>query len=232
MSIYQKNKKSSHAVLMGVLALVIWFAPTQAFGFLVANFSECAFKPICGGGGGGAISTVSTGSTIDVYIEEGAGYFLKSHSEFLQFLNRYELSNLQGFTYTETQSMVDAAILSLEQARVSYINLTNAAGLTPYNDVFVQRLVGFDYTTHQQTEMLDAAVFGEVRAYLEVGDVRGIYDSLLKKVDDILKKLYNVKSEIDQQKFPSVSNLWRLNQAYCRTMTFGEYVSEVCFKLN
>ena len=112
-----------------IAVFFIFFLAFNIYGYFVLNDGESAY----GGGGKNA-------PTIRKYIIEGAGYFLKSHSDFLLFLNKIELSELNGIDYIELQNIIKRVIENLENAKAAYENLISIAKETPYNESVIEKL--------------------------------------------------------------------------------------------
>ncbi|MCP5107333.1 MAG: hypothetical protein GY950_28360 [bacterium] len=143
------------------------------------------------------------------------------------FLNKVEISELNGIDYNELGVIINRAVENMEQAKAHYVNLKQAADRTPYNQEVISLLVSFDYKTFKKERGLNSAVFRYVKKYLRRGDVRGVFSRLLAKTGVILDKLYRVKEYTDSEKFPELSLLWRLNQDYSETILFGQHAAEI-----
>ncbi len=202
-------------------AFIIWALNSYSFAYIWANYSDCAFSETC--------EEKST-STIKTYVIEGAGYFLSSHSDSLLFLNRIEVSELKGIDYGELQEIMKKAISNMKGAKESYTALTELAQASPYNAAFIQRLLDFDYDSFKKGNNLNGVIFADVKGYLGKGDVRGFYSRLLLDTGKLLKSLNLIKTTVDAEKFPGISELWRLNDNFSKTLLFGQYAAEI-FKI-
>ena len=209
------NKKIKFLLLKVFVGLIILiFVNINAYSLLVGNYSECGF-------GGGKSMTIRT------YIINGAGYFLNSYSGIQTFLNRVELSEMNGTDYKEMREILYKTIEDMEKAKDSYYNLKQEAENTPYNPVMINLLLAFDYDKFQEERGLNLTVFDDVKNYLSKGDIRGIFSTILSNSESILEQLYTIKEWVDADKFPEIFTLWRVNQAYMETQLFGQYSSEV-----
>ncbi|NIM18186.1 MAG: hypothetical protein GTO45_39800 [Candidatus Aminicenantes bacterium] len=164
---------------------------------------------------------------IQNYIVHGAGYFLDSYANTLLFMKKTELSGCQGTSYEELGKLLDNALESMKMAIETYTNLKQAADHTPYNPIVIDALKSYNYTSLQETSGLDAAVFSVVKMYLVNGDIRGVYGKMLSDTNKILSLLTTVKASIDEGRFPELTDVWNLNQAFSRTLLFGQYVAQV-----
>jgi hypothetical protein len=168
---------------------------------------------------------------LNLYIVKGAGHFLKGYSDIHLFLNKIEMSDIDGTDYSELQEILGGAIENMTLAKKAYQQLITAAGTSAYNPVIINRLLTFDYQGFQEEKGLIADVFYDVKKYLEKGDVRGVYAGLSEGCEDILNKLSELKGTVEAGNFPPVDNLWRLNQQCSKTILFGQYAAEVLFRI-
>jgi hypothetical protein len=169
--------------------------------------------------------------TLKTYIVESAGFFLKSHASYQDFLNLVEMTDLNGADYIEMRSFLYNAVDYMEKAYAIYSNLKIASEKIPYDQVMIDRLLKFDYDGFQAKFGLLAPVFEKVKSLLAKGDIAGFDDEVLNNMDTILNQLYEVRDLVDKEQSPDISLLWRLTQSYFETQLFGQYASEV-FKAN
>jgi len=210
----KQNKKSILKVIICICVLVC--INIMSFALIMGNRGECAF------GEGG-----EKGISIKSYIIEGAGYFLSSYSDMLLFLNRVEMSELNGIDYNEMRDLLNKAIEKMEKTKDTYYHLTQTAEFTVYNRAMIFHLLSFDYQGFQKERGFGNTIFKEVASYLRKGDVRGFFAILLAYTDDILRKLYIVKESVDVDKFPDLSTLWRINQGFSKTLLYGQIAAEI-----
>ncbi len=175
--------------------------------------------------------TNSSNMNMGQLIIYGADYFLKSQSAMLMFLDKVEMSELNGADYTEFQTVLNEAITNLENASATYTELIAIAKETPYDQTVIERLKTFDYQGYQEKNGLVPVFFAKVESFLIKGDVTGAYISMKSDMDSILDQLYIVKGSVDAKAFPDISLLWRINQQYSEAMFFGMYESEVFINL-
>ncbi len=219
-----------------LLVLVLLLATSSVYSRLIANEGDEMF------GEEEMLSVISTigsnpmgtGSSISMrgYIIRGAGQFLGAYSKTLQFLNKVEMSDLAGsdeIDYSQLQSLIDEAIRKLEGAKLAYAQLNRRAENTPYNPAKNERLIAFDYEGFRETKGLVGTIFTDVVFYLGTGDVRGVFARLLSDTEAILAFLYTAKATVEGGQLPLTSLLWQVNQAFSRTMLFGQYAAEVFY---
>lgn len=186
----------------------------NAFAYFVVNGSEAAFEE-------------PGRTTVRDNVEEAAGYFLKSQSDLLLFLNHIELSRLNGVDYTELRGLINSAIAHMENAKTKYTQLTQIADYAPYHQDTVTALINFNYSWFQENNALNSVIFNDVEAYLSVGDIRGTYHKILADTQSLLDMLTIVKSSVDSDTFPGIADLRRINQSYSETLLFGQYTAEI-----
>ncbi|MDQ1352186.1 MAG: hypothetical protein QG657_2492 [Acidobacteriota bacterium] len=204
-----------------IAALMITVFTSNIFAILYVNRSCEAFNSCSPDANGGIAPSMGQ------MIIEGAGYFLASHADMQKFSNKIELSEINGVNYPELQEMLNSAIANMESASAVYKNLIQAAQETPYNRAVIHKLLKFDYRGFMKKNNLVADVFIKVKGFLARGDVTGAYIKLKTSKDAIVAQLYIIKTALDSNLFPDVNLLYQVNQAYCETLLFGQYIAQV-----
>ncbi len=205
-----------------ITALVTALLTGQLLAIVYANHSCLAYNE-CETGEGVRIA----GPSIGELIIDGAGYFLKSHSQVLMLLNKVELSELHGMDYQGMQALVKDALENMEKAGETYQSLIAAARQTLYNPAVIAKLLEFDYETFRETNGLNRDIFARVKKYLDKGDVTGLYVLLAADMASIIRQLQAVKTNLEAGTLPGLSLLWRLNQTYSESLLTGQYTAEV-----
>jgi hypothetical protein len=90
------------------------------------------------------------------------------------------------------------------------------------------KLLCFDYDAFRETRSLNPFIFAEVKRYLSIGDVRGMYSAKLEKIESILDKLQPVSDAIAMGGAFPIADLWAINQECSNAVMFGQYASQVC----
>jgi hypothetical protein len=183
------------------------------------------------GGKSGPSGIDESAAGIEGFVIAGAGYFLRSQSDFLLFLNKIEVSALEGINYPELKTLLDSAAANLEKAKEEYDRLVEVAYVTPYRQEVIYLLKNFDYDGLLAEKGLNAVIFKDMEKYLKAGDLRGLHKRALADTVNILSMLYRLKPMIDSGQFPVLEDLWRLNQAYAHAHLLGQYTSEVFARL-
>ncbi len=215
--------KKCFCLKISVLLVAVLLLHVNGLASLKANWSPMAFQ--------GGIQADNTGSSINLYVVEGAGHFLKSHSVIIDFLNRIEISDLNGTDFNELQNLIDTAIVHMENARLAYIDLTQLAEVTPYNPEVIAELETFNYGKFRIDNGLIFSLFWDVRRYLKSGDVRGIYHEMLQDTEEILDVLNDIKAEVYANEIPGISLIWSLNHQCFLSLVFGQYTSMVFYEI-
>ena len=235
----KKKSLSIITTLIGCLVFTLHFNINAA---MIANETGNAY---CGNGTGNPCpsyppktsSTSSSnegyvGPTIRELIVEGGGYLLQSSSDINDFFNKIELAELSMPGYEKLQTSLNAAIYHIEKARDTYYQLKTLAGVTPYNQEVIYRLINFDYDEFQQGKGFFSSVYRKVKCLLSVGDVTGVYKELYSYTVQILDLLYTMKRDIEAKIFPEISTVWKVNQKYSEDTLFGQSVAMVFYSRN
>jgi hypothetical protein len=209
-----KNKFYSATFKTVVVTIFLFIFCAPIFPKFVANTTEEAY-----------LGTEKI--QIQATVIEAAAYFLKSQSDMLSFLNKNELSDLNGIEYVELQTIIHSAVSNMENARIKYAELVMMSEKATYNTDTIGRLKKFDYISFQENNGLNTPLFEEAQNLLSTGDVNGVYSHLLSQTQSILEKLIVIASNIDSDTLPPTANCWRVNQFYAETLLFGQYVTEI-----
>lgn len=192
-----------------------------SFGLIIFNESPIAF-PIPDG---------YSPDSIENDVVQGAGYFLKSYSDFLLFLNKIELSVLEQTNYPELKGLISSAVKNLWEAKNSYTSLISIASATPYDQYIQGKLKTFNYLEFQVQGHFNQEIFKYVEGYLKAGDVTGAYIRFKSGIELILEILYRINQKIEENVLPDTVDIWKVNQAYSEGLLFGQYVAQVFSKI-
>ncbi|NIM12209.1 MAG: hypothetical protein GTO45_08860 [Candidatus Aminicenantes bacterium] len=198
--------------------LVVLAFNVQAVAKIVMNYSDSSFEEQSRG-------------QMETYVVEAAGYFLKSHSDMFLFLNKVEMSDLEGTDFAGLQSIIDCAVVNMQNAQAKYSELTALADSTPYDQTVLQQLAVFDYAAFRDSKGLNSVIYSDVKAYLQSGDVRGVYYKLYWDTQQILDLLILLKSAVDADTLPDMPDVWRANRIYSDTFLFGQYTAEIFYEI-
>lgn len=218
------NKRFISKVLVGILILV--------------GFTICGFPFICHNGaegvyGSGSSTGSSTGGgeinsiSIEDYIVEGGGYYLKANSAIQTLLQMVEWQDFQGMDYNELQHVLDKAISNMYGAIFAYQILILKAEGTPYNEDVLKKLAEFDYQSFMEENRLNPYIFGEVEGYLKNGDITGIFRRTYFKFIDIVSRLYLIDAAISHNSLPGINVFRELNETAADVSIFGSYTARV-----
>lgn len=208
---------------MLVILLSILFC-SNLMGRMVVNGTELAFLP-------------DGREQIRVNVIRGAGYYLKSQSDFLLFLNRVEMSDIEGMDFAEAQEIIDSAATNMEQAVKTYETLARQAEVTGYDHSVLPKLLNAKFVELDETgRVIDEAVYRpdarrQAESFLREGDIRGIYFRLYQETQELLVALKRIKVEVDAYRMPGNSMLWDLGRNYSETLVFGHNVADIFAQL-
>ncbi|MCX6584800.1 MAG: hypothetical protein NT166_31895 [Candidatus Aminicenantes bacterium] len=218
------NKKVKTLILRCFVVLFVSCLCTQlSFAIIWQNWRECASAPGCSC----TLTLQDTASTLKEYVLESAGYFLKSHAAYQDFLYCVEMSEISGIDSTNFKNTFYSAIDNMEKARAAYINLKLASEKMPYKQDMIDKLMKFDYDGFRIKNGLNEPIFEKLRAFLSKGDIAGFDTAVIANMDSILSRLYELKVAVDKGMVPEIALIWRTSQAYTEAQLFGQYMSEV-----
>ncbi|UCH98110.1 MAG: hypothetical protein JSV88_15005 [Candidatus Aminicenantes bacterium] len=209
-------KRATLKTLLGVFIMCLFYMQGPAK--IIANATEKGFA------GPGS-------EDIRLHVMEAAGYFLKSQSDMLLFLNKIELEEINGVDYTELQPIINSAVWNMQNAKATYHALTQIADSSPYNQAVITNLINFDYAFFRESKELNGVITNQVQNYLSGGDIRGLYQELLADSQAILDMLNRVKSTVDAYGVPGTPDLWQINHSYSQTLLFGQYAAEIFYDI-
>ena len=212
----KKNISAMTRVLAVLLVLVLF--SVNAHARIILNGLSGAF-------------TESESPEIEEQVIQAAGYFLKSQSDLLLFMNKIELSDLTGVDYTELQSLIDSASANMKDANTIYINLANTVENIEYNQDVITMLINFNYSSSRDTLGLNPSVFQQVETYLGSGDIRGIYHKMVTDTGNIIDLLTTIKTAVDAREFPLMEDLWKVDEYVAEILLFGQYIARVLYNV-
>lgn len=165
--------------------------------------------------------------TIRCYVIEGAGYFLKAHAGFLDFMQEFELAGLQGLDFPVLQAKLDMAIDNLLAARDTYTRLNDITEVMPYDPVTRKRLMNFDYNKFVEENKLNKEIFNELKPLLKSGRVRVMYEKILAQIDEISAVAGLIREEVEAGVSPQLTHLYHLNELFSISLIQGQYAARV-----
>lgn len=210
-----------------ILTKIIVFC---ALSLLLLNFTALSYVRVNGGEGGydeGDGESSYYSSSIKYYIIKGGGYYLDGYSDVLEFLNRFELSDLYGLDYTELNQILDSSIHNMYNANNNYFMLILKAEFTPYNMTFIDKLKTFDYRGFESAHHLNAVIFDKVKDFLEKGDITGAFKACRTDILEIIAVLERIKGYTVNNRVPVLPDIWLLNELCSESLLFGQYAARV-----
>ncbi|MCK4762197.1 MAG: hypothetical protein KAW12_08370 [Candidatus Aminicenantes bacterium] len=219
------NRIKNQWVLKAVIGVFIVLAFSfNSFSWIYHNHGGSAY--VDGGEGIAAIS-----SSIETYIIDGAGYFLKSYADVLILLNYIETTVPGNLDQAELQEVVENALTNLNSAKSAYTQLITLAEATPYNVEVLEKLKFLDYDSFIENNGLIPVVFKDVEKYLKKGDITGTLKKSAAAFDMLVSILKTIEADIALGNMPDINSLWNLNQEYAKELLFGQYTARVYYAL-
>ncbi|MGD2090274.1 MAG: hypothetical protein PVH61_29125 [Candidatus Aminicenantes bacterium] len=209
-----------------VLIIILFLAQSSILSRICANGAGGGY-----GEGTGGESAICSTNLIENYIIEGAGHYLDAYSSILSFFNRVELANDSSRDFFLWQWLVYNAITKMNRAAAVYDTLIGEAETTPYNEIVILKLKNFNYPQFRVDNGLKIEIFQDVQAYLQAGDITGVFKRIHANFKEIISRLESIYGEVSQGKMPALVSLWDLNERCSATLLFGQYVSRVFHSL-
>jgi hypothetical protein len=176
------------------------------------------------------VSSASDVTMGDLIVNSGFE-FKMSKSNFVTFLAYYEKSEKEEPSFINMNESVNKCISHLQASISQFSSLCSLASQTPYNEAVIEKLKDFNYSRFMNEHGLTEEVFLQLRSYLEIGDVKGVYNQQLMDFNLIQQKLTNIQSALESSTLPLVEAVWELNELYTRSTLFGQYTAEVFYNL-
>lgn len=195
---------------------------------IVFNFK--LYSLVCFNGAGSGYEGVGksiTTNSIEVYIIDGAGFYLAAKTDIDKLLRSIELQDSQGLDFKVLNVVVDSAIANMKAAFGIYETLILEASNTPYNVEVQFRLKTFDYTSFMLSNGLNKSTFNAVSGFLKYGDITGCFKRTQSDMKNILAMLQIIKESTTLNRLPDISIIWRLNESCSELSLFGSYVARV-----
>lgn len=219
-------KLTKQAILKAVMGILVVLLLSQGLNAkIIANYSDESFyEPEQG--------------QARVYVIESAGYFLKAHSDYLLFLHKIELAELQSPDLDELRNIINEAVNNMDRARATYAMLAQFAADSPCRPEIKKALRDFDYTTLRRGKEISGmntdrpgetggTAGARVRRHLETADVPALYRELLADTQEMQEKLNQLKAMVDADQLPQNQQLWQLYRSFSDTQRFGQYIAEI-----
>jgi hypothetical protein len=208
------KQQKSNIIKLFLTIIIIFVLSLEVYPKIIANYSETGFDG-------------PESAPIGMDVVTAAGSYLKSQSDYLLFLNKIELADVNGLDYSELQTLLGSAILNMELSKGAYEELTQKADGTGYDVSVINYLKSFNYSNFKITENLNSVIFSDVESFLKQGDIRNLYHKLVTDTQSIVDQLTIIKASVDMGTEPDLSKLWNLNQIYMVTHLFGQYTAKV-----
>jgi hypothetical protein len=209
-----KNQKC----LMGAIALILFVFNINLYSLICSNGSGRGYE---------GVGNSVTGSSIESYIVDGAGFYLNAKLDIETILRLIELKDIQGLDYKILNMVVDSAISDIKTAIGTYDVLIQEASNTPYDEEIQKKLITFDYSSFMLLNGLNKTTFSAVSGFLKYGDITGSFKKTHLDMKNILAMLQTIKGATALNRLPDLSIIWRLNESCCEVSLFGSYVARV-----
>lgn len=213
------KKNVCFKVILFIVSAMIIFT-MNGYSFVVSNGSGIGYEGV-------GISNIGINSPIEIYVIQGAGYFLQSGSDIQRLLVMVELQDSRPMDFNTFDKVIACASANIGKAIETYGLLIRSAESTPYNEMIQSKLKCFDYDSFAQGLGLNKTVFTEVAGFLRNGDITGIYKRTYARLKEIASLLQTVKNDSSRQQLSIIPVFRRLNDILAETSLFGSYTAQV-----
>ena len=210
-------------LLFGVLILAVIFVDLHSYIYL--NETDPIFPPNVSSQSESSESLLGGRDEIRGYLVQGAAQYIQSYTEALRLLNEYELSSADSLNYSVALMYCNTALKALETSKENFESAIAIAENLEYVEAYRIKLLAFNYDSYISENRLNSVIAGEVKGFLENGDMIGLYRKNLEKIDSILAVLSKIYKQLNSNKRPGISEFWSLYQKYSETALFGNYAS-------
>lgn len=177
------------------------------------------------------IGTIIEKKELEKYIIRGAGFFLKSYSDFMLVLNKAELAELDGLETDAVKKYLKSSIENIEAAIAIYSDLNRRFEIDDLEEHLLQQLSTFNYEKVRKDKQLIKSIFDDVSSYLKKGKIKGLCQKMLTDCTSILNSLKNFQRKMKSNETFTKSELWDLNEHYSKSLLFGQYVARILEKI-
>jgi len=162
---------------------------------------------------------------IENRVVEGSVHFFmsKSHADLL--LKEYEQSAMTELDKAQALAHVENAIVELQTSIGKYQTAADIGKRIGTMQFKIQWFKGFDYGAFATDHKLNPIIANDVSGYLSKGDIVGLYQKNLARLDEIATTLIQIKTTLKNGEKPGVGVLWTLVQQYSETLLFGNYAT-------
>lgn len=209
----------------GILLFGFLWLAVGLYSALVLNNTDKIFPP-AEAASGSVLKPATIGrSLISKYLVEGAAGFLDSYSEALLLLKEYENSSDTIFDIQTANLKVGSALKKLMDSRKFYTEAIYVAEKLEYLEYYRKKLVEFDYDAYITKERLNNFVANEVKGFLQISDVIGLYRQNVKRIESIIAVLEVVRDDLNNGIKSDITLYWDVLQKYSESALFGNYAT-------
>lgn len=203
------------------------------FCFIFMIINKYCFPWILGNGSTGGYNEdpqppgIQGNIPMEMLLIDGAGYFIKARSNVQSFLYMFELQDIKSIDYIEFDQLVNKALIDIINAGLAFDELIKVAEATPYNLDVIEKLNRFDYDAYLNENGLNPFIFGNVRDYLEKGDITGTFKYLYQRLKEIRQMLLIIRESTKENLLPGLTICWKVNERCAETALFGSYIARI-----
>ncbi|MCX6582835.1 MAG: hypothetical protein NT166_21880 [Candidatus Aminicenantes bacterium] len=192
-----------------LVSAVIALSVINLYPITCLNDIECVFNP------------APEKAILRTNMIDGATHFLMAKAHIALLLAEYEktANNQVEFDCGTSNAYCDNAIKELKAALDDYANARTIGEKLGYNPAQVQLLKTATFSNSKSQYNSD--IFNKVTAYLQSGDILGIYTKNIENLKTILGLLETITSQLQNDVQPPVEDYWKLLEKESEATLFG-----------
>ncbi|MCX6582834.1 MAG: hypothetical protein NT166_21875 [Candidatus Aminicenantes bacterium] len=196
-------------IKMLIIIVAVLISGINLYPIICLNDIECAFNPSPG-------KAILRTNMID-----GSTHFLMAKAHIALLLAEYEktANNQVEFDFLTSNAYCDNAIKELKAALDDYANARTIGEKLGYNPAQVQLLKTATFSNLKSQYNSD--IFNKVTAYLQSGDILGIYAKNIENLKTILGLLETITTQLQNDLQPPAEDYWKLLEKEAEATLFG-----------
>ncbi len=217
------NDKKNTFKRITLTILILTCGAMNGFPRWMNNKSEIAFS-----------ATSDKINATEFFIVQGATSFLDAYANIMEYLKITEAITVDGENAREIMVLLEKAALSMRQANQHYRDLYAAAVISPLDPIIITALGKFDYAQFAltQRQYINQEIFNEVKAYLSIGDILGLYSRIVERTEQMSEQLTQLILASNEGKTVSLTETWKINQMLASHLLFGQYPAQIFHSLS
>ena len=168
--------------------------------------------------------------SVNKLIVDGASNMLRAYSLFILIINESEISLKGNFNFLKTKAIIEDTIDILNSSKAKYTKFLSLIEEMQISNIYyeeLEKLKKFEYDNMTSSRNLHPLIMERVKHYLQEGNLIYFFEKISKDIEDIEKRLNQIKYSVQNNIIPDKEILRSLYQNYTDCMLFGYYASLV-----